>query len=303
MDFAFLQENSFSPAIGGLFALISAFMWAWVSVIYRDVGRHVSPAGITIAKSSIACVFLLGCIMVKGLGPLPTTGLLFLVLSGVLGIAIGDTYFFKSLNILGLRSALFLTLLIPLFTLCLSCFILKERVLWVNGLGIILTLSGIGFILWERSRGEKSQSVDRGKGLGYALISAIACAVSIICAKAVIADISALTGTFIRQLSGLLILIIWATLNKNLKEIIQPCLSFVQLKQIVQAAFLGTFLATWMSLEALKYTDAYAATTLNATSPLFILFITYVLWKEKVSLKAVLSSFIAMAGAALIFIR
>jgi len=94
MDFAFLQENSFSPAIGGLFALISAFMWAWVSVIYRDVGRHVSPAGITIAKSSIACVFLLGCIMVKGLGPLPTTGLLFLVLSGVLGIAIGDTYFF-----------------------------------------------------------------------------------------------------------------------------------------------------------------------------------------------------------------
>jgi len=240
--------------------------------------------------------------MVRGVGYLPATGLLFLVLSGVLGIAVGDTFFFKSLNILGPRLALFLTLLIPLFTLVLSFLFLKERVLWVNGMGIILTLSGIGMVLWERAPVGDTKSASRVKGTWYALISAFACAASIICAKAVIEDISALTGTFIRQLGALLVLIIWAILNKNLKEICRPCFLSAQFKQLAQAAFFGTFLATWMSLQALKYIDAYAAATLNATSPIFILLITYLLWKEKVSAKALFSSLIAVAGCALIFI-
>ena len=56
----------------------------------------------------------------------------------------------------------------------------------------------------------------------------------------------------------------------------------------------------WLSLVALKHIDAAIAGTLNATGPLFILPMSVLLMKEKLSLRAVLGTGIAVGGVALI---
>ncbi len=56
----------------------------------------------------------------------------------------------------------------------------------------------------------------------------------------------------------------------------------------------------WLSLVALKHTDASFANTLGSTSPLFILPMAAIVLKEKISMKAGLGAAVAEGGVALI---
>jgi drug/metabolite transporter (DMT)-like permease len=69
---------------------------------------------------------------------------------------------------------------------------------------------------------------------------------------------------------------------------------------IVLATFTGTFLGVGLQQVALKFTNAGIVQTLTATSPLFVLPMIIILG-EKVSFRAVLGTFIALAGVALLF--
>ncbi|GAH50516.1 unnamed protein product, partial [marine sediment metagenome] len=65
--------------------------------------------------------------------------------------------------------------------------------------------------------------------------------------------------------------------------------------------FIVVFGGFWLSLLALKYIDASIASTLNSTTPLFILPMVAIILKEKVSIQAILGAAIAVGGIALIF--
>jgi drug/metabolite transporter (DMT)-like permease len=65
-------------------------------------------------------------------------------------------------------------------------------------------------------------------------------------------------------------------------------------------AFVGTFGGFWLSLFSLKYVDASIASTLNATTPLFILPLVAIMLRERISLRAFLGAVIVVGGVALI---
>ena len=69
---------------------------------------------------------------------------------------------------------------------------------------------------------------------------------------------------------------------------------------VVSVVVVGGF---WLSIVALKHIDAAIAGTLNSTSPLFILPLSVVLLKEKLSFRTVLGTSIAVGGVALILLK
>lgn len=286
--------------MGETFALASAFLWAVAAILFRKLGDKVSPFGMNLGKGIIAALCLGTLLLLTDASPVTSRAFLFLGISGLLGITLGDTFFFMTLIRLGPRITLIATTIIPVATVILAVLILNERPSFISCLGILFTLTGVTWVLWE--------SIPRGKykkswkaGIKYGIVTVLCCALGIIFSKMVIVSTSALRATFIRQIWGVAGLILWGVMGFGLKERLKPLTNPILLKRLLLAAFMGTFLGTWFCLLALKYTDASIATTLNSTSPLFILPLAFFFLKEKLTFRAIIGSVIAVAGVGLIF--
>ena len=82
-------------------ALASAASWAIGSILFKRIGETVTPFGMTLSKGAVSSLLLGGVLFATGYGDLPGEALGLLLLSGMLGIAIGDTLFFAALQDLG----------------------------------------------------------------------------------------------------------------------------------------------------------------------------------------------------------
>jgi drug/metabolite transporter (DMT)-like permease len=67
-------------------------------------------------------------------------------------------------------------------------------------------------------------------------------------------------------------------------------------------AFFGPFLGVSLSLAAIQYTETGVASTIMSIVPVLIIPPAVLIFKEKVSLRAVLGAALAVAGVALLFL-
>ncbi|PWB71119.1 EamA family transporter, partial [candidate division GN15 bacterium] len=67
-------------------------------------------------------------------------------------------------------------------------------------------------------------------------------------------------------------------------------------------AVFGPFLGVWSSLVAVSLIETGIAATLNATTPVLIIPTVILVFKEKVTLRAMLGAVVAVIGVALLFL-
>jgi drug/metabolite transporter (DMT)-like permease len=124
--------------------------------------------------------------------------------------------------------------------------------------------------------------------------------IGVLFAKVGVVDVSPIQATFIRLFWGVIGLVLWGGMKRELKNWIRPFKVHALLKKVSLIAFVGTFGGFWLSLFSLKYVDASIASTLNATTPLFILPLVAIMLRERISLRAFLGAVIVVGGVALI---
>ena len=92
-------------AIGVAAALLAALCWTLSSTLWRRLPTSLGPAELNLLKNLIALGLQLPLLV--GIAPrLPWEPTLLLLLSGVLGIALGDSFYFAALRRLGTRRTL-----------------------------------------------------------------------------------------------------------------------------------------------------------------------------------------------------
>lgn len=287
---------------GELAALCAAFLWAVSSVIYSRVGVRILPLELNLFKGAIAIVLLLLTIFISSdvLPPLTTHHYALLLLSGVLGIGIGDSAFFAALNCLGARRALLMETLAPPMTAILALLFLQEQLSFGAWCGILLTIMGVAWVLSERVPGTSLEPTHLLQGIGFGMIAAIALATGAVLSRAVFANtnISSLWAALIRLSGGVLILLPWVSFRQRQTQVKFPTISTIA--AIFIAAFAGTYLGIWLQQTAIKFTAAGIALTLTNTSPLFVLPIA-IKMGERVSFRAIIGVGVAIAGIALLF--
>lgn len=296
-----MQNQLFYGILGSVAALVSAAAWAFGSILFRRLGEEVSPLGMNLGKGLLGILILGVIILLIGIEPLDARTFIFLGLSGLLGIALGDTFFFKALIHLEPRLTVLLSSLGPAFTVILAVVFLRERPSLLAWTGICLTIAGITWVLWERVPVEKIE-VKQTSGVKYAVLSALCMSLGVIFAKIGVAGCSALQATFIRFLWSVIGLTLWGSVTHSLKKWLKPLRQPRLFKLILSAVLVATFGGFWLFLVALKYIDASVATILNSTTPLFILPMAALFLKEKISLRAIIGAVVAVGGVALIFI-
>ena len=285
------------PRILGITAaLASSASWALGSILFKRLGETLSPLAMTLAKGTVSIILIGVVLCFTGLSEVTLEPLLLLAASGILGIAIADSLFFEALQDLGPHALAVLMMLGMVITPIMAVLFLGESPTRLAWAGIVLVVAGIGIVLHAKFTGGEERSSIRGAILGT--LSVICMAVSMIIAKKGLASISAMQATFIRMVAGTVGMLLCGILMGRLGKWMLPFREPRLLGLFVVSVCVVTFGGFWLSLVAIKYVDVSIAYTLNSTEPLFILPLAVLILKEKVTLRALLGTIVALAGIA-----
>ncbi|MGB3636739.1 MAG: DMT family transporter, partial [Rivularia sp. (in: cyanobacteria)] len=226
-----------------------------------------------------------------------------LLLSGVIGISLGDTAFFITINSLGARRALLMQTLTSPITAVLGLIFLQEELNVLAICGILLTILGVAWVVTERTTDVKHiATAEFRRGIVCGLLTAFAGAVGAVLSRSAIADnqVSPLWAALLRLSAGTLILLVWASSRQQTNFSLGNLRNSKVIAGILFAAFCGTYLGIWLQQTAIKLTSVGIASTLLQTSPIFVIPFA-ILMGEKVSIRAILGVLISIMGIALLF--
>jgi drug/metabolite transporter (DMT)-like permease len=303
------MAEGLSTFTGCLAGMGAALAWALGTVLFRGIGDKASAEGMNLGKCLIGTAYLgllLAAFALAGAGSLkPLDGRTWALLSvsGVLGIALADTFFFKALICLGPRQTVVIATLAPVFTVLLGVLALKERLPPLAWVGAPITLLGVNTVLWDDAGG--GEKADRAKfraGLLYGIAFAACQALSMLTAKFGVEEASALQGTFVRLLTGAASLGALGLALGKTKAWLGPFADRALFRQMLVAVAVVAVGAFWLSMLAVKLAPVSLATVLLSTEPLFVLPITALLLKEKVTRRAVAGALIAVVGCSMILL-
>jgi len=286
--------------LGGLAALGSAFCWAVSAVLFQQVGENISAIAMNLVKGLVAIVCIGIVLLPVGFAEISEEAFFILAMSGLVGICLGDTLYFLTINRLGSRITLLIGTLIPVATALIALTALGESIDGHAAIGLVLTIVGVGYVLWERTP-EHEHNEKWKLGVFFGLLFVLANAFGIIFTKVGVQDIPAMDATLVRTVWAVIGLAAWGMITRSFVGWVKPMSDSRLRNKLLIASVIGAFLGTWLSVVALKYTHAVVATTLNSTSPLFVLPLAMLFLKEQITWRAVSGAFIAIMGVAIYF--
>ncbi|MEC4805411.1 MAG: DMT family transporter [Jaaginema sp. PMC 1079.18] len=289
---------------GEIAALSTAILWAIATVIYGRVGITIAPLILNAIKGILAIASIgLTIIIFKGeVIPLPLTPMLFLLASGAIGIGLGDTAFFNTLKHLGARRTLLLETLAPPLTALLAAIFLNEQLTLQSWGGIFLTVTGVAWVITERSPQNVIAARNLKVGVFWGILAELAQATGAVLSRTALLDtvISPLWSSLLRISAGVAIALLLIMLQGRQGEFLAIQWSWRVLGLLAVAALIGTHLAIWLQQTGLKYAPAGVAQTLASTSPLFVLPLA-ALQGDRITGRALGGVCLAIAGIGLLF--
>lgn len=310
-----IASTSQYPALGLVAATTASLFWACSVVMHRRVGRVLPPVRLNTIKVLYASTILGLVVLVQwryGVVPwsMPTGMLALMAISGVIGIAVGDTLFYAGLNRMGARRVLMVYTVNPVITLLVAWALLDEPLTPLQLLGIAVTCGGVSWVIAERNHQKSDGHVDLAGvlyGIGAATCQSIGYLMSHYLLKEY--EMTPVASAFLRLVACLPVLVMFLWLDRVLKDPGGEAHNHPAMptrRQTVTMFFvavsLGTVGGIWLMQISAKYSvKSGVAATLLSITPLFVLPITASLG-EHVSRRAVLGAFIAIAGVAMLFL-
>lgn len=284
--------------IGIAAALASAASWAAGAILFKPLGQRLSSSAMTLAKQLVSLLLLGGAVLLDGFSWLSASTLALLVLSGLLGIAIGDACFFEALRDLGPVAVVVLLTLGQVLTVILSVLLLGDRPSLIAWAGIALVIAGVVLVIAPKLSGEEQRSGRRG--LLFGLLSVVAMSVAMVIAKPALDQTSALQATLVRMAAGAAGMLLFARTPDRVATWLAPLADVRLLAQFVIAVAVVTFGGFWLSLVAMKYTDLSVANTVASVEPVFALPLAAIVLKERITMKSLTGAVLSTAGVVLL---
>ena len=300
---------------GELAALGTALCWTIGSQMFEEAGKRVGATVVNWWRLILALIFF--CIIsmiVRGVPiPLdfPIHAWIWLGLSGFIGFALGDLFLFRAFVVIGPRlSMLIMTLTAPISAI-LGLIFLGEKYSLLQGLGMAVTLSGVGWVILERSgrqtTGKRKVRVITVSGVLFAFLGTVGQATGYILSKyGMMIDghfLEPFGATQIRIIAGIIGLIPFLFYRKSWSKIFITLGNRPAMGIMSAASFFGPFLGVSLSLLALHYTTAGVASTITVLVPIFLIPSVIIINKEHVSIRAMIGAVVAVSGVILLLVK
>lgn len=300
--------------IGVAAGLATSVSWVASAIAFTGAARRLGAVGVNAARLLFAVV-MLGVthrVLFGTYWPaMDDAQLVYLALSGLIGLTICDQCLFSAFLDAGPRLVLLVMTTSPLFALLFGGLGLGERVGPLALLAVLVTLGGVAWVVAERRDGARARPPTWRRGVVLAVAAAALQAAGSMLSKrgighGVVAPeryLDPQAATLVRMTAGALgmvPIVLWTRRRPGRRASpIEGRAGRGLLLAAVGAVF-GPFLGVWASLVAFDRLEIGIAQTLCSLSPVLILPVIPWLEGERVSARAALGAIVAVAGSALL---
>jgi drug/metabolite transporter (DMT)-like permease len=225
-----------------------------------------------------------------------------LSLSGLVGFVIGDMCLFRAFVVLGPRLSSLIMATAPLITAIIGFLILGETLGTFALLGMGLTIAGVCWALADR---KASRSADRRRvalGVLLAFGGALGQAGGLVLSKYGMGDYDAFASTQIRVIASCgAWLVIFAVTNRW-SALLAALRNASAMRFTAIGALFGPVLGVGLSLYSVQHANTGIAASIMSITPILLIPITVVFYRERVGIGSVLGTCVAVAGVVVLFL-
>ncbi len=319
-------------------ALGTALAWTLTAIAFEYAAKRIGSLVLNLLRLLAGFLFLgIYCLIARGSFlplDLPISSWLWLGASGLIGFVVGDLLLFQAFIDIGSRIAMLVYATAPAMTAILGFAALGERITLVGAGGMALTLAGIAVVVLSKraASGTEASSAARPaaaasappanrprrlRGIALALGGAAGQAGGLILGKigatasagsgaiavgavAAAEPIDPFAGTQIRVVAGLIGFAAVILATRSWKGVLAGLKDTKALASLSVGAFFGPFLGVSLSLFAVSSGNAGVASAIMSIVPVLIIAPSALILKERVTLKEILGSIVAVAGVAVL---
>lgn len=294
--------------IGELAALGTSLAFSFGSTFFSLAGHRLSAIVVNRTRLVIAVIFLIIAhwAILGSLWPLDADPRrwFWLSLSGIVGLVLGDIFLFQAFIWIGPRLSMLMMSMAPVIATLQAWIFLSERLSASQIFGILLTLSGVAWVVLEGRKRQNGVNLNYQRGILYGLGGAIGQATGLVLAKNGMAgDFSPISGNVIRMLAAVIVMWGIALFQGQIKHTFEKIrANRLGMLYVVVASFFGPVVGVSLSLLAIQHAEVGVASTLMALPPVLLLPISYFIFKERFGWGAIVGTLIAIAGVAFLFL-
>ena len=301
------------PYFGEVAALSAAFCWSIAVIIFKSVSREVSPFLIVSLKNTIALLCFIIAFLIFDIpiwyNGFTNTDYLKIIISGSLGMGIGDILFIYALTQIGANRVAIINCFEPAVIYFFSIIILGTILTLQQFIGFIIVVLSILIISYEKDNTDLDKKIKR-RGLLLQIIAVLLSSFGIVLIKPILSKVNdsiqiQLWVTAFRLFPGFIVAWVVFLYQKNsYSHLISIKKNSRVLWKLLLSSGLGTFIALSFWIVGYANIDKPPiASIIGQTSVIFITFFSWLILKEKISPLRILSMLIAILGVILITLK
>jgi drug/metabolite transporter (DMT)-like permease len=304
LDSALFGENA---------ALLTSFLWTISSIFFTSASKRIGWLSVNAYRLllAIGLVSITHLVLLGTFVPLASSGQwLWMGLSGIVGLGIGDSGLFAAYVTIGPRRSLLMMALAPIFAAIFAYLLLGETIPDLAVFGIAVTLVGVVVVILEaeeRSGEVRLPTKKKAAGIAFGLVAALGQGVGLALSKKGIdlnpaSVLNPLSATLMRLLLGALFIWVLALISGRLPTVFAALSDASGMRNAVVASFLGPYLGITFSMVAVTFTEAGVAQTLLSLMPVMIIPVVWILYHQRTSWRGILGAAVAVVGVGIIFL-
>ena len=295
---------------GELAALATSVCWTGTSIFFTVGSRRVGSGMVNRTRLVIAVTLLsLTHILLRGqwlpAGATPERWL-WLGLSGIIGLAVGDAFYYQALIWIGPGLTTLLMALAPIFSAGMGWVLLGEQLSGTEMLGIAVTMAAVALVI--RDRGYSGTRETRPGRFWLGVLAGVGAALGqatglIASKKGMTGGFDPLSATLMRMLVAMAVIWLYTIVRGQLRATVTAWSDKKAMAAITAGAAVGPFAGVWLSLIAIQNSPVGVASTLMSLAPILILWPARVIFRERISSMSAIGTVMAIVGVVLLIIH
>lgn len=290
---------------GEVLALVSALLWSVASVLMALGSHRLHVLPLNLIRCTVSSAFFWALLPFYGgleaFRTVPSSAWLWLVVSVLILLVVGDTLYFRSLNLAGVSWAMPVAGVNPLWAILLAALFVDEPLTWSLLLGALLVVAGVTLLSRPEMHSTNGQAIEPAalrKGLLVALLVSLLWGAGQVTLKPATAGMHSVVANSIRQPLAMFILLainLRTGLWKELRHLDRRSWALILL-----ASFVGTGVGTLFFVMAIQTLGAGRTAVITSTSPLLAIPFSMAMLRERPTRWTVAGTFFTTVGVVLV---
>jgi len=283
--------------LGDFYAILTALCWSCGVIFFEIAGRVLNSLQISLLKNIVGVLGFISFIILQG-DPFPDfigQEYFILIISGIIGVAIGDILFLASLRRIGSSLSAIVSTGYTISIFILAFLMFGEVISFISYIGGVLVILGVVIGTIDRDLDRTPKEILYGVSFG--LLANLCTAYSILLLRPIMDVHPVLPIALVRFSIGMIISafgILYLNGKLALRETILKGFSNYNL---LAGAFFGTFLSVIFWLAGFKFTLAGRAAIYNQLSTIFIILLASVFLNQQMTKRKWVAVSLALMGS------